>query len=257
MLKTGLVSITFRKLSPEDIVREVSGAGLHGIEWGGDVHVPHGEGPTAKRVRRLTAEAGLEVACYGSYYRLGVSEAKGLSFEQVLDSAVELGAPSIRVWAGASGSAETDATQRTAVLDDLERVAQLAHAYGITIALEFHANTLTDTPESAVALLRQIKAPNVRSLWQTSNFKPFAYSRNALQMLLPWLDNIHVFNWHPETRERLALADAMPVWTDFLKLATTADEGGGDRFCLLEFVREDSVEQFRDDAHALRELTGL
>jgi hypothetical protein len=43
MIQTGLVSITFRQLSPPAIIDLVRQAGLEGIEWGGDVHVPHGD----------------------------------------------------------------------------------------------------------------------------------------------------------------------------------------------------------------------
>ncbi|MCU0793379.1 MAG: sugar phosphate isomerase/epimerase [Opitutaceae bacterium] len=106
MIHPGLVSITFRKLSPVEIVGLVRKAGLRGIEWGGDVHAPHGDIGRAREVRALTEDAGLKVAAYGSYYRAGWSEANGLSFKHVLDSAVELGAPTIRVWPGNKGSAE-------------------------------------------------------------------------------------------------------------------------------------------------------
>ena len=59
----------------------------------------------AREVRGLTEAAGLTVAAYGSYYKAGHSEAAGLPFPQVLDTALALGAPVIRVWAGPAGSA--------------------------------------------------------------------------------------------------------------------------------------------------------
>ena len=39
MLNTGLVSVTFRDKTPEEIISTVKQCGLEGIEWGGDVHV--------------------------------------------------------------------------------------------------------------------------------------------------------------------------------------------------------------------------
>ncbi|NDC87712.1 MAG: sugar phosphate isomerase/epimerase, partial [Bacteroidetes bacterium] len=39
-LKTALLSITFRSLQAERIIALAAQAGLDGIEWGGDVHVP-------------------------------------------------------------------------------------------------------------------------------------------------------------------------------------------------------------------------
>ena len=42
-MKTGLCSVSFRKLTVEEIIAAVKDAGLDGIECGGDVHVPHGD----------------------------------------------------------------------------------------------------------------------------------------------------------------------------------------------------------------------
>ena len=77
-------------------------AGLDGIEWGGDVHVPHGDLRRAREVRDMTRSEAIRIASYGSYYRVG--DRAPTSFEKVLDTAVELGAPLIRVWAGKQGS---------------------------------------------------------------------------------------------------------------------------------------------------------
>src|SRR4051794_38844460 len=68
-----LVSVAFRHLSPKDVVALVRQAELNSIEWGGDVHVPPGELGVADEVARLMHDAGLIVASYGSYYRVGTS----------------------------------------------------------------------------------------------------------------------------------------------------------------------------------------
>ncbi len=101
-LSPGLVSVTFRQLSVQDIVNLTARAGLDAIEWGGDVHVPHGDLNAARAARIATEHAGLRVAAYGSYYRAGHADTG--PFEDVLASAVELGAPCIRIWAGRQGS---------------------------------------------------------------------------------------------------------------------------------------------------------
>lgn len=106
--RPGLVSISFRDLSPERLIQEVVDAGLQGLEWGGDVHVPHGDTSTAEQVGIRTREAGLEVVAYGSYYRLGETR-DNPEFEAVLESACALKAPTIRVWAGRQASADADA----------------------------------------------------------------------------------------------------------------------------------------------------
>ena len=158
MIHGGLVSVTFRQLSCEEIVALVSKAQLAGIEWGGDVHVPHGEGTRAREVRRRTVDAGLDVPSYGSYYRPGQehpppSEA---SFEAALESAGALQAPIIRVWAGRRGSADADEAYWRRVVEDSLRIAELAQQAGLTIAYEYHDNTLTDTNASALRLLQEV-----------------------------------------------------------------------------------------------------
>jgi hypothetical protein len=54
MLSTGLVSITFRPLDPEEILRLAVQARIETIEWGGDVHVPVGDLDRARETGRLT-----------------------------------------------------------------------------------------------------------------------------------------------------------------------------------------------------------
>ena len=69
-MRSGLVSVTFRKLSVEEIIGLCKACGLEEIEWGGDIHVPLGDLDAAGKARRLTRQAGLNVACYGSYVRM-------------------------------------------------------------------------------------------------------------------------------------------------------------------------------------------
>ena len=97
---TGLTSITFRQLDAADIIDLVRQSGLDGIEWGGDVHVKPGETELAKRIGEQTRQAGLRVLSYGSYLHVDGPETVAADFEPVLQSALALGAPVIRVWPG-------------------------------------------------------------------------------------------------------------------------------------------------------------
>jgi 3-dehydroshikimate dehydratase len=248
MVHPGLVSITFRALTPAQIVALVRQAGLRGIEWGGDIHVPHGNTGRAREVRELTHEAGLAVAAYGSYYRAGQSEAAGLAFEQVLDSAVELGAPTIRVWAGASGSTVATSDERAQVASDLRRIATMAAAARTTISLEFHNGTLTDTADSALRLLEETKHPNLFTYWQPPLDRDTAGCIQDLRRLLGHITHLHVYHWKPASTERLPLADGAERWHEFLRLAAGA---AGDRYAMLEFVERDSPECFLRDAATL------
>ncbi|HUX75213.1 MAG TPA: TIM barrel protein [Anaerolineae bacterium] len=252
MIHSGLVSITFRKLSPREIVDLVVQAGLAGVEWGGDVHVPHGDLRQARLVRRLTREAGLRIAAYGSYYRVG-ADGTG-PFEPILDTAVELGAPLIRVWAGDRASADADAPFRARVVRETQQAADLAAGAGIAIAYEFHPRTLTDTDESARRLLEDVAHENVGSYWQPPPGASMADNLAGLDAVLPWLRNVHVFTWHRTTGERVPLADGEAGWMRVLrKVAST----GRDHFALVEFVRDDAEESFLHDAATLRRWLSL
>jgi len=230
---TGLVSVTFRQLSPAEIVALVVDAGLASIEWGGDVHVPLGDLSAAREVADRCAGNGIGIEAYGSYYR-----ADG-DFRPVLDTALALGAPRIRVWAGQHGSAtEPD---RAAVVDDLRAAAALAAADGVEIAVEYHANTLTDTLDSALDLFREV--PALRPYWQPPVGSTTADALAAVPALDPVA--VHVFSW-ADDGARLPLAAREPLWRPVLAALPA------DRHALLEFVRDDAPSAFAEDAATLR-----
>ncbi len=247
MLTPGLVSITFRKLSPVEIIALSKEAGVSCIEWGGDIHVPPGDAARAREVGRLTREAGLEVAAYGSYYRLGPDQ-PGV-FEAVMTSAAALGAPTIRVWAGGKGARETEVDERCEIIADALRVADIAARQGITVSLEYHAGTLTDDRESARALLGELAHPNLEFLWQPTNGAPVHDCASRLLEMLPRLRNVHVFHWWPTSAERHPLAEGEAAWRTYIDIVR---ESGRDADFLLEFVRGDEPQQFLADAATLK-----
>ena len=248
MFRSGLVSVTFRKLSPPEIIDLVVQAGLDGLEWGGDVHVPHGDLAQAAEVRAMTVDAGLTVAAYGSYYRVGHSETG--PFEAILETALALGAPRIRVWPGNRGSEAADADYWAQVVADSRRIADLAAEAAITIVYEFHANTLTDTNDSARKLLETVAHPNVKTYWQPPRYSKPDYNLRGIEMVAPWLDGLHLFTWHTEIGERLPLADGADHWAQYLASVATLER---DMFALLEFVVDDDPVQFLQDAATLKE----
>jgi 3-dehydroshikimate dehydratase len=247
----GLVSITFRKLSPRQIVSLCRENQLKAIEWGGDVHIPHGDQTAAAEIRELMRQNNLISAAYGSYYRLAVSPHQGLPFSSVLASAVALDTKAIRVWAGTRGSAHADANWRGRVIDDALRCADLAAAEGIRICYEFHGGTLTDTVESACDLLAETQHPFIKTLWQPPHGRPLDECLSSLRLLAPRLHHVHAFHWWPDPSHRLPLHEGSVRWAAYI---ATLRSSGCDPDILLEFVPNDDPAALIDDAVVLREL---
>ncbi|MCL4217694.1 MAG: TIM barrel protein [Candidatus Hydrogenedentes bacterium] len=249
MKRTGLVSITFRKYSPASIIDLVKNAELDCIEWGGDVHVPHGDLARAREVGEQTRAAGVEVGAYGSYYYVGAPAKNRHTFEQVLETAQVLGAPLIRVWAGAQGSKETPESNWAKVVDESRRIGSLAQQAGIKIAFKFHANTMNDTPDSSFELKNDINHPNVFSLWQPNPSFERRENQRGLRRMRPGLANIQVF--HFRNGMRLPLEDGMDDWKYYL---LTARYGTEDFAALIELVQQDAPSNFIRDARDLKKL---
>lgn len=246
MIVPGLVSVTFRQLSVDEVVDVAAANGLLAIEWGGDVHVPLGDTAAAARTAERCAAAGIAVAAYGSYYRAGVSG----DVEPVLDTAVALGAPRIRVWAGDTGSAEATAERRAAIVADLLRVTTLAAERNVEIAVEYHARTLTDTLESTMDLFRAVGHPELRPYWQPPIGVPDPECLVAVDTLLPELVTTHVFSW-ADDGVRLPLSAREPLWRQVFDRLRREP---GERYALLEFVRDDDPAALAADAATLHEL---
>lgn len=265
----GICSITLKGHSPKAMVALAARCGLGSVEWWGGEHVPPGDIQRAGEVGRMTREAGLAVAAYGSYYRTGCSEAEGSTFASVLDSAEALGAPTIRVWAGRKNRGDCPADERQAVIDDSIRIADEAQARGISITFEFHGGTLTDSAGNAHLLAEELSHPAIFFSWQPPHGFDLDESLAGLRALQPRLSALHVYHWtigayernlynererrlvYPVDYHRHPLADGVERWQAYLR---EAQKSGRPHHALLEFVRGDSPEQVEKDAAVLLDL---
>ncbi|WP_028065726.1 hypothetical protein [Solirubrobacter soli] len=259
-LSLGLCSVTLRACSIDEVVAVASGAGLECIEWGGDVHVPPGDLDAARRARSATLAAGLRVASYGSYWRCAGD------FAPVLASARALGAPRVRIWAGQTASADASPTQRDEIAAAARAAAALAAATPppaaatpppaaatppapaasppapIALAFELHGGTLTDTFDSALAL---VEASGVPCYWQPPQSMPDDSALAGLRAL-PGVPAVHVFSWWPGST-RLRLRERAALWRAVFEIFRSGD-------ALLEFVPDDDPALVAEEAEACRAL---
>lgn len=242
MNKTGLVSVSFRQHSPEEIVKAVKEAGLHYIEWGSDVHVPESDLENAKLVSKITEDAGLEVSSYGTYYRLG----QNMDIVPYLEVAKILKTDVLRIWAGVGGSAEVSAENRAKMVEEAKYISQKASEYGLKIQFEYHRGTLTDTVESALDLVKTVDEPNCGLYWQPQYTRGFEQNLEELDLVLPYVEIVHIFYWD-ENDNRLFLNQGIEEIKEYTKKA-------GNKIYLLEFVPDNNIEYLKQEAQSLREV---
>lgn len=201
-----------------EVIRLASKAGLSCIEWGSDVHAPPSLGRDALcALGDATRSAGLAVASYGSYHRLGVSDPEDLP--AVLAAAKALGAPTVRVWAGAKGTAESSAEERAAVHAAARAAAALASRERLRISLEFHPFTLTDDPEETLALLKEGPPEFFGTHWQPNQFHDEAWNLACAKAVASRVDAVHVFHWTLDNGGKVVrhpLAEGAPAWKRYL-----------------------------------------
>jgi 3-dehydroshikimate dehydratase len=246
-MRAGLVSISFRNHTVAEVVAMARSAGLESIEWGGDIHVPHGDLRAAREAAAMTADHGMRVSAYGSYLRLGV--VGGPDPEEVIATGVALGAPTIRVWAGAKSPSESTPEDRARVVGAALRAAAMADKAGLSLSYEFHGGTLTETAASAAALLGE--TPGIRCFWQPPVGLDTAACLASLEAVLPRLSNVHAFHWWPTSSDRLPLAEGAGRWNAFLGRIRAA---GPDPDVSLEFMPGDSPDVLATEAASLRRL---
>ena len=241
--RTGLTSVTFRQKSIDEIIAITRQAGLSGIEWGGDVHLPPGDVRLAAETAEKTHAAGLQVLSYGSYYHGGETE----DFGAVLATAKALGAPVIRVWAGHKTYEESTPEEFASLARRFAEAAELAGKENIRISFEYHRGTATQTIEGALVLLKTANHPNISSYWQPNPDITQSEQLAEIDALLPYMTNVHVFTW-TGANVRHPLADGTERWMEYL---SHIRKDGKERDLILEFVQDDRDDALFEDAKTL------
>ena len=202
----------------------------------------------AKYVAKLMEEAGLETLSYGTYFRGGDDPVE--DFKGVIDCALVLGTKIIRVWAGAKTLTEVSDEYRAKIISDTQALCDMAKPHGLTVAYEYHGWTLTEELGSALKAYEEVGKDNMLMYWQPSIFKTFEENMEALKAMLPCCCNLHMFHWDAEYT-RFALEEGAEAVKSYLDLANTTPQIHG---VMLEFIKDDDIEQMKRDAATLNRL---
>ncbi len=248
----GLCSVTLRSASVDSVARLAGECGVRAIEWGADVHVPPGDSAAASLARAATAAADCRVASYGTYlFSAGVPAPDDTC--AVLDTAVALGAPNVRVWA--TFGVEPGSSAYPELVDGLRACSVEAGARDLTVGLEFHGGTATATVDRVLALVAAVDHPKLFTYWQPPYWRsPTTPESDAAEVvaLAERLSHLHVYEW-ASAQDRRPLLAGRARWIAALRAACALDgEWSENRCAFLEFVDDDDAVGVRRDAVVLR-----
>jgi len=246
-MNLGITSVTFRDKNIDEIIDLVKQAGLNSIEWGSDVHVLAGDLEKAAEVKMKCDKAGLKISSYGSYYKGGPLE----EFTPLLESASALGVKVIRLWAGREAPETISDENFHILVDHLQKACDLAK--DMILALEYHRKSMTQSKEGSLRLLKAVKRDNLKLYWQPNPEISFSEHLLEIKTLAPFIITFHVFNWDTNN-ERFLLEENQGIdkWRAY---TAQAHKFGAFPNALIEFVKEDSVENFMKDALSLRKIS--
>lgn len=228
----GLCSVSFRDKTSDEIILEMEKTPLTHIEWGSDVHLPVGG---------IIDSRNMTVSSYGTYFRLGKNDTRELC--EYIKTAKSVGTNVLRLWCGGENSA--DCPDKKALFGECRRASEIAEKEGVVLCCECHSGTFTDTPESALELMREVDSKSFRMYWQPNQYRSFEANLASAKALSPYVENIHVFNWEGDTR--LPLAGAVDTWKRYLEYFS-----GG--VLLLEFMPDGKLEALKREAETLYKI---
>ncbi|MCR5457576.1 MAG: hypothetical protein K6F14_05835 [Clostridiales bacterium] len=244
MFKTGLVSISFRNHSAEEIIHKLTETTLEYVEWGSDVHAPFNDFKAIDSINRLSKEFGVKTSSYGTYFKVGRDNPD--TFVEYTDAAKRLNTDVLRVWIGTKSSCDYTEKEKDRLYEDCIVISELAAAKRQTVCCECHPNTLTDSTESTLELMKSVNMNNFKMYWQPNQFKSVDENIINAKSIAPYTVNIHVFNWLG--KERYPLIKGIEIWKKYL------DQFDKTQKLLLEFMPDDSIDSLPYEAEALQKI---
>lgn len=245
-MKIGMTSLTLKEHEIEEVISCAKSAGLCGIEWGvADRHVVLNDKSRVQKIRKISEKVGLQIFSLGSYCRMEDKQ----ECKAALDTALLLGAPVIRVWAGKRSPCECDEAYVKKIVANSVYMADLAAKHNIKIGFEYHNHTLTENSESAVSFIKKVGRKNAGLYWQPNSKLTAKENKREMDAVLPYIvGNFHIHNFSVENGY-----ESLKEIEDEIKAYFT-DIKDGEYNLLIEFVKDASVKNLRQDAEFLTKL---
>ncbi len=244
--KIGLVSISFRGNTPEEILVAMKNARLSYIEWGSDVHAPKDDIQKVNEIVKLQKEYGIECSSYGTYFRLGVTPIEEL--DGYIKVAKILGTNILRLWCGEKNRHNLTPNEKDKLFSDSKEAAKIAEENNVILCLECHNNSYTEDLNGALEIIEYVNSPFFCMYWQPNQFREFNENMEYAEKISPYTKHIHVFKWRGQ--KKYTLYDGIEEWKAFLNCFNEENT------LLLEFMPDNNIESLKREADALREIIG-
>lgn len=242
--KLGLVSVSFRKETPEKILETMKKARLSYIEWGSDIHAPYNDIEKLNEIVSLQEKYEIKCSSYGTYFRLGITPIEEL--QGYINAAKTLGTNILRLWCYNKKASDMSDAEKEMLITQCHQASKIAEENNVVICLECHMSTFTENPVDAVWLINEINSPHFRMYWQPFQWQTAEENIQNARTISPYTVNIHVFNW--KDAERFPLSEAITEWQSYL------EQFSAEHTLLLEFMPNDTLEELEAEANALREI---
>lgn len=240
----GLVSISFRDKSPEEILLAMKNAGLSYIEWGSDVHAPKDDFEKISEIIKLQQKYGIACSSYGTYFRLGETPIEDL--EGYIKTAKLLGTNILRLWCGNKDSENYTAEEKERLFSECKQAAKIAENHNVTLCMECHNFTYTNRKQAALELMKNVNSEHFCMYWQPNQFREFEENMEYAKIIAPYTKHIHVFKWRGQ--KKYSLHEGIDEWKSFLNFFKE------EHALLLEFMPDNRIESLKVEANALKEI---
>lgn len=244
MFKTGVVSVSFRALSVDEVIRYTKEAGLHAIEWGSDVHAPYADLERINYIAKAQKEAGLYCSSYGTYFKLGQQDTEEL--RGYIAAAKILGTDILRLWCGNKNYSDMTEEEREYIISESKKAAKIAEELGAVLCMECHNNSFTDSLDGALCLMKSVNSTAFRMFWQPAINRSVEDNVEYAKAIAKYTYNVHVYYYEGGVKH--PLADGADSWRKYLACFS------GNENLLLEFMPDNSPDSLMAEAKTLNML---
>ncbi len=243
-MKIGFTSTSLRKYSIEEVVGFAVKCKADVIEWGTDYHIKSVD--DALKVKKLCDENGIKIRSLGTYYKIGSGDFAG--FNRICELGKICSAEYLRTWLGEKGSVDTSDYEYMLLVDEADKLSDIANSFNLTISNECHHHTFNDTAESSLKFIKDTdnKLKTYYQSWYVERKGDF----DKLNSLFPFVSDVHISFSELKKFQKNSVKDEKFIY-DILKMLYDKKFDG----CIfIEFTENDNGENLVEDVIKVRNI---